>query len=371
MPSLPRIPARPPKREWLGGRYSLPIDIHEGKKVFHPDCIMWLELPDRLVVGSTLIDPREPVMLAEMLDNAMLRPAIGPPRRPARIRVASEEMARELRGTAGDIPIVVAPVPELDAAFEELRAMVERSSNPTYLDGGATSPAVIAEFFAAASLIFHAAPWNLVQDQQIIRVDIPAYDIHDACLSVIGAVRESLGLLLFRSIDDFVAFAPRQVRKREPGHPIVLRSLSFDPRKAMPKSLLREIRKHRWPIAGAAGYPALLCFDAEMEQLQATERDFRIMTACTHAFLSFFERHGVIFDIDEPEQTIEVFTADDGVTVTLTAPHPELDALEDDEGELFDDELIESPVTVGPNDPCPCGSGKKYKKCHLEADDRG
>jgi hypothetical protein len=25
--------------------------------------------------------------------------------------------------------------------------------------------------------------------------------------------------------------------------------------------------------------------------------------------------------------------------------------------------------TTGRNDPCPCGSGKKYKKCHLPADE--
>jgi uncharacterized protein YecA (UPF0149 family) len=24
-----------------------------------------------------------------------------------------------------------------------------------------------------------------------------------------------------------------------------------------------------------------------------------------------------------------------------------------------------APEKVGRNDPCPCGSGKKYKKCHL------
>jgi preprotein translocase subunit SecA len=24
---------------------------------------------------------------------------------------------------------------------------------------------------------------------------------------------------------------------------------------------------------------------------------------------------------------------------------------------------------VGRNDPCPCGSGKKYKKCHLPVDE--
>jgi len=26
--------------------------------------------------------------------------------------------------------------------------------------------------------------------------------------------------------------------------------------------------------------------------------------------------------------------------------------------------------TLGRNDPCGCGSGKKYKKCHLEADEK-
>lgn len=26
-------------------------------------------------------------------------------------------------------------------------------------------------------------------------------------------------------------------------------------------------------------------------------------------------------------------------------------------------------ITIGRNDPCHCGSGKKYKKCHLEKDE--
>lgn len=26
-------------------------------------------------------------------------------------------------------------------------------------------------------------------------------------------------------------------------------------------------------------------------------------------------------------------------------------------------------ITLGRNDPCRCGSGKKYKKCHLEEDE--
>jgi uncharacterized protein YecA (UPF0149 family) len=26
--------------------------------------------------------------------------------------------------------------------------------------------------------------------------------------------------------------------------------------------------------------------------------------------------------------------------------------------------MVSSGIQVGRNDPCPCGSGKKYKKCH-------
>ena len=31
-------------------------------------------------------------------------------------------------------------------------------------------------------------------------------------------------------------------------------------------------------------------------------------------------------------------------------------------------EAIERIKSTGRNDPCPCGSGKKYKKCHLSSD---
>lgn len=33
-----------------------------------------------------------------------------------------------------------------------------------------------------------------------------------------------------------------------------------------------------------------------------------------------------------------------------------------------DIESAKSKLRVGRNDPCPCGSGKKYKKCHMQAD---
>lgn len=55
--------------------------------------------------------------------------------------------------------------------------------------------------------------------------------------------------------------------------------------------------------------------------------------------------------------------------------HPSPEDMDDD---AFDDEdfLVEEPYVrpfpkVGRNDPCPCGSGKKYKKCCMNADGSG
>lgn len=47
------------------------------------------------------------------------------------------------------------------------------------------------------------------------------------------------------------------------------------------------------------------------------------------------------------------------------------DEYEDDDESLFDEPLVpirnETPK-IGRNNPCPCGSGKKYKKCHINKD---
>jgi hypothetical protein len=123
--------------------------------------------------------------------------------------------------------------------------------------------------------------------------------------------------LLFRSIADFMAFALRQVREGDTDDEIALRSLSFDRKKDLPPSLMREIREHRWPVAGNRAYPTLICLDEEMAPIQATKHDFRILTVCTQAFLSFFERHADVFDTDELEPTAEVFTTGDEITVVF------------------------------------------------------
>ncbi len=57
-----------------------------------------------------------------------------------------------------------------------------------------------------------------------------------------------------------------------------------------------------------------------------------------------------------------------GVRVKRSTPKPHFSPF----ASAFDESLIPthqpyiSPKKIGRNDPCPCGSGKKYKKCCLQ-----
>lgn len=360
------------KLEWIGGRFTLPVPFRDGDELIHSEVVLWLELPSQLLVGSAMTDSRTPISFRETLDEAIERPAVGEPRRPTRVRVSNAGLAEELRGADG-IPVVVAPVPELDEVFAEMVDHMAESQGPSYFGDGEIPPWVIAELFSVAHRLFRAAPWRDVSDQQIVRVDIPAYGIDGAWLSVIGAAGESFGLLLFRSLEDFERFGTSTSHPSD-GQPTMW-SLSFDHKRDLPPPMRREVERNRWPVAGPKAYPVVISIDTQMHPLPTTERDVRIMIACTHAFLSFFAQYRGVYRGDAVfpglfnEPVSSSFSVNDDVTVTLTTSYDVVaSVLEDD---VFEDDFLEPAPPpaprVGRNDPCPCGSGKKYKKCHLNA----
>ena len=70
-----------------------------------------------------------------------------------------------------------------------------------------------------------------------------------------------------------------------------------------------------------------------------------------------YERIGRLADLNEDE-AVEVKEA-----VNLRLARHELEPLFDSDGELIEDPPVNKTQKVGRNDPCLCGSGKKYKKC--------
>lgn len=363
--------------EWLGGRYSMKSIVHEDGSLIHPDAFLWLELPRGVIVGSTIEDPRDPVSFVQSLEDAMKNPGEGSPRRPSRIRVSDPRLADELRN-AIDIPVTVAPVPELDETFAAFERSLAAYDEPSYLEGG-ISPETVGRLFSASSILFRLSPWRRMVDSEVLRIDIPELDVEGACLSVIGAGGESFGFLLFRSVEAFEGFViappePSEVEglglRRRSGEPQV-RSLSFEKKRYIPPSMLREIKAHRWPVASAKAYPSLLIMQDSVP-IVPDERDYRIMAACAAGFSAFFARHGSFFETGAEDEVCESFTGDDDVTVTITAPYAAADMFLSHLAEDIDEEPVfrdQPPVKVARNEPCPCGSGKKYKRCHLGIED--
>jgi len=129
----------------------------------------------------------------------------------------------------------------------------------------------------------------------------------------------------------------------------------------------REIAESGWPVAAAEAYPHLLRVDRDAASWPLVERDFRIAAACARALASFFVRNPRSFAADEMTPACESFSDDDGATVRITAPYEAFPLFE-----IEDERPGELPRAPRPgrNDPCHCGSGQKYKKCHLRDDER-
>lgn len=305
----PLPPARPSELEWLGGCYS------------EPDVLIWLELPSGIVLTVRALDPHAPAPIEETLVDAMTVPAMGPARRPSRVRVADRAFAEVVRRALGDqIPVAVGPVPELDSVFAELLEEMDDGTlfDPTYLGDGIV-PAVVHRFFATAAQFYRKAPWNVVDEDQVLGVDIPELGVKGHCLSIVGGAGISQGFLLYSSFDAQVRF-PDKDATLDSGDRVL--SLSYDPRKDLPVSMVREVEQHRWPVAGAKAYPMVMAVDADRRAQPVSQRGYRIVTACTAAFLSFLAKHPRIFDDDDLETAEKTFRKD-GLSVTLTIPHPE------------------------------------------------
>ncbi len=159
------------------------------------------------------------------------------------------------------------------------------------------------------------------------------------------------------SDDEMRAYLRRLVQEMQPREPseiwtawaFTIARLGYEPMRAE----VARVFSKRWIEETSA---ELLDFYAE---LQASRRD--------PDGLAGFRRPG-LGPFGSTIETLETWeTSDDDFDVE--AANPELDAEPDsfDPG-IADEAPYHNPLRgVGRNDPCPCGSGKKYKKCCLAA----
>lgn len=344
----------------------------------------WIELPNGLVVGHALSKPTEERgALGRALLEAMRRPLVGPARRPSSVRVANADLAAEVQEIVGDlIPVTIATTPELDelsnAMFDSFAKGTgvgprgDRSvEGPSYFENGRVSSAAVADLFAAARLLRYAAPWKLASDQHVLRLDIPGLGVEGACVSIIGALGQNFGLLIFPSrarYDKFLNAASRPRRKAsrlDAGTSWL--SLTLVPSAELPAPMRREIAEQAWTVADENSYPHVEHRERDGLPRPLVERDVRIASACATSLSAFFVRNHEAFASDDGEPISQSFTDDEGRTVRLTLPYEAFPLF--DFGDAPRAPSVDAGTApLGRNDPCRCGSGKKYKLCHLDED---
>ena len=359
--------------EWIGGRLVPPFFVNDRDEPYRPTLVLWMEQPSGLLVGHQLIAPENAEgAVGRALRAALEYPLAGPPRRPDVLRVSDAATAAEVRAAIGDsISVTVAPTPELDALLQlMLKEMPGSGIDVSYLEGGRIPPAAIEKLFSAAELLYRMAPWKAATNGQVLRMDIPGLGVGGACVSIIGSLGESLGVLVFPSLAGYEAFlraAKRPPGRGRPNAGTDWLALSFDRGADLSTTQRREIAAHGWRVADANAYPVVTRHDRDGASRPLVERDVKIAAACAASLTAFFVKHRNLFETDEFEPVCESWFDAQDLEVRFTIPYEAFELFEIESSPV---RAVARPARPRRNDPCYCGSGRKYKQCHLPLDER-
>lgn len=204
---LPRVAS-----VWEGDRRSVGglMDDDGGLRQRHTetsDCILWVDSSHGAVRGLTIVPTTcgyEPVVrtLLQAIESPQGNLA---PARPQKIVVSDREIQFYLRGALQGLDIAIDYAPELpliDELFNALQQSAEMSE--------AELPPRYAEAMIDKAIeIWELAPWNILNEQQVLAVELNAWDIETLYVSMLGMGGVEYGLLMYRTLDSLKQFRQR------------------------------------------------------------------------------------------------------------------------------------------------------------------
>ena len=312
--------------EWVLGRRPAPAVI-EAPIPYRPDLVLLVEAASGFVIGSEVVRPDASADEVAAWVEGLAEPGVS-------LRVDDARIADALRSRLGpDQPVRVGPVPELRAPLAALSRYMRggagpRREQPLWTDEASAEARI--GFFAAAAQFERSAPWVAAGDGQVLGLDVPALGWEGACASILGAAGEEFGLLLLRSLEDYVAFvrladraAARERRGRKIGIPLL--SVNFDHPDSVTggQVLARQARAHGWKPGPEGRLAYLLKVSPQSVTQPITTDDYRLATASLEAVRVFVEKHGRLFH-QPPQERIEsrlrIAMPAGEVEVRVTAP---------------------------------------------------
>ncbi len=353
-------------REWIVGRFPLP-----GRVADTPDAelVVLLETAQGLMLDQNLVAAANvPSTAVAVVRKALAQTS--PDARPSRIRVADAVLAEALRASTLKIPVACSPTPELTALGASLETFLAR---PAAESGEPLSDEVMQAFFASARALWAAKPWDVLFESNCFHVQAPTLGVDRACLTAIGSAGQSRGILLFPSVEGLDAFLDagarhiEEKRRRRPSKVDLggdFLSLEFVPTSEVPPAFRNLVETAGWPVADDRAFPVAEKRARDGRASVPSGDELTFLSHVAYALGAFTVRHGRGLR-DEDFVASETITTGDGPPIRLTLP---FDAADEFEPLPEAAPQASARARVGRNEPCPCGSGKKYKKCHLEED---
>ncbi|KAB8331936.1 hypothetical protein SD80_020665 [Scytonema tolypothrichoides VB-61278] len=168
------------------------------------ECILWVDGSQGIVRGMDVVAPDTgPEAIVRTLMRAMEHPHNpAKPARPQRIVVKDREIQFYLRGVLQDLDIAIDYTPDLPLIDELFRGFTE------ILDSQVPDlpPQYAQALREKAFAIWQAAPWEFLEEQQILSIEINKWDVGTIYASVMGMLGMEYGILLYRSEDSLKRF---------------------------------------------------------------------------------------------------------------------------------------------------------------------
>ncbi|MBM5817844.1 MAG: FUSC family protein, partial [Cyanobacteria bacterium K_Offshore_surface_m2_239] len=250
--------------------------------------------------------------LAKAISDARDQPA--PPCRPGtprRVVVNSNQLLAWVSPLLPGALVSQGPTPQLKEAAQKLREHMAGGEGQPGLQGVSTyftndvTPKVVKEFFEIAAALYDRRPWRRVPaDGHLFQVTCLPLGIRNWTGCVIGQGGESYGVLLFDSPDDYRRYLTigQQAEAgedwgREDGAFPRHRAINYEPRQAMPPGLLREIKRHDWPVAAGDAFPTILLVDSDLALLPPRTQDWRQLELVAAALCEWLDTEPHLADL--------------------------------------------------------------------------
>jgi hypothetical protein len=188
------------RRPFLSSHRHLSTDGEETQG----DCILWVDGSQGIVRGMDVVPSSlGPEAVVRTLMQAMEHPhSPAKPGRPQKIVVRDREIQFYLRGVLQDLGIAIDYAPELPLIDELFRSFEDAVDDQIpYLP-----PQYAKILHQKAFDVWEAEPWNFLEEQQILSIEINKWDVETLYASVMGMLGMEYGILFYRSQDSLKRF---------------------------------------------------------------------------------------------------------------------------------------------------------------------